>query len=322
MNYSILGHWVNEETGKKTPQGCVNVLEGTLNDFAQHTITTNVCCASFHGDLKDNQGNLKRQYANIPHQGFLFFDFDGKIDDEGNPVYYEVKEILDAFKSLNCPFIATSSKSHMIEKEVSNDAKTIKRKIICPRMHIHIPLKKPIINKPKVNKDLLDIVMNRIGLLDNDLNAVDGVRFFYQGKKTKVINGDLELLDMSVVAQRLEELDSEVKELERKFKKPNIPKDIIEEDLIEQVMGIVLPNFPDSIDGQGGNKTTFSVACRIKELGGDYSHLQEYNQMSCYPQWDEKDLEKKWDSAERIVTSIKPEAYLKAIINNNKKGTK
>ncbi len=72
---------------------------------------------------------------------------------------------------------------------------------------------------------------------------------------------------------------------------------------------------PGSIDGQGGHKQTFQVACALingfaLSRGESHRILSDYNRR-CQPPWNEKELEHKLDSAEKPPTPHdKPKGHL------------
>jgi hypothetical protein len=143
------------------------------------------------------------------------------------------------------------------------------------------------------------------------------------GINTKVINGDKPQLDVSEIVKSLVALESDLKQINAPPPREETYAPCEDDSLIDQAVAIIIDKADCAIEGQGGDLQTYKVALQIACLGGDLSHLQEYNYEKCQPTWEDKDLQRKWDCAKEKAI-LKPESYLKAIIRNHtnpQKGT-
>lgn len=272
-----------------------------LEMFAKICLKYHICCALFF--------NNKRNLDNFREIWFLQFDFDTGITCE---------EIISKFgKSTNMVIMA--SKNHMKDK---NDGKGE-----IPRFHVFLPLQKPI-----TDPDFYHFLVKNLAKkwdFPIDPQATDATRYMYKHSKCLYLNISgwnteiTEQHNLEWVAEN-ERIRKENEERTERLKSDNAKYQITFEDRYVAAQRLIKDYVGQSVEGMGGDRTTFKAMCYGIKCGLSEVYLIKfanwYNDNFCNPKWSPKALQHKIKSAKKKVLSgdyLNPKYIMKLIGKQN-----
>lgn len=268
-----------------------------LEMFAKICLKYHICCALFF--------NKKRNLDDFREIWFLQFDFDNGITCE---------EVISKLGS-STNVVVMASKNHMKDK---NDGKGQ-----IPRFHVFLPLTKPITD-PDFYHFIVKSFAKRMQI-PIDPQATDATRYMYKHSKClhiKETGWNTEITDKHMLEWNAENerIRKENEERTEKLKKDNAAYQITFDDRYAAAQKLVGDYVGQSVEGMGGDRTTFKAMCYGIKCGLNESFLLKfanwYNDNFCNPKWSSKALTHKIKSAKKKVLSgdcLHPKYIMKVI---------
>jgi hypothetical protein len=268
----------------------------TLKRFSELLIKGAIC----PGVFVDN----KKTKDNFMFTQFLFWDFDkGTMSSD---------EVIRRVSKKNISFILAASKNHLNDK--GDGLGSIER------FHLLIPLDEPLADIDYI-KHLLNEIAKEFGILSHiDTACIDATRFFAKHKTILYINDTSPLIDTDEYApyyQRCLRYEETRQKLIQEKREQEIKKSgDVSPEIREKAIEAYLLKTDEAIEGQGGDKQIFKVACMLYRLGATFQHLMVYNSTKCSPPFADATLNHKWKDAEsKNALKLFAPSYIRKVAN-------